>query len=70
MAATKEKIPDVALIHIPQHILDAALKVVESKIDKFDLVKQGYIDPDRCEKCDYCKRTKVITRAVEYEFGE
>ena len=70
VAATKEKIPDVALIHIPQHILDAALKVVESKIDKFDLVKQGYIDPDRCGKCDFCKRTKVITSAMEFDIEE
>lgn len=69
-AATKEKIPDVDLIQIPQHILDAALKVVESKIDRFDLVKSGEITPSRCETCDYCKRTKVIIAPREYELEE
>lgn len=67
LAATKEKVPDVALIHIPQHYLDAALKIVESKIDRFDLIKTGVIDPDRCGTCDYCKKTKVITSPSEYE---
>ena len=70
VAATKEKIPDVDLIHIPQHILDAALKVVESKIDRFDLVKAGEIAPTRCDTCDYCKRTKVIIAPREYEIEE
>ena len=70
VAATKEKVPDVALIHIPQHVLDAALKVVEHKIDRFDLVKQEMLEPERCEKCDYCKATKLITGAVEYELRE
>ena len=69
-AATKEKIPDVDLIQIPQHILDAALKVVESKIDRFDLVKAGEIAPTRCDTCDYCKRTKVIIAPREYEIEE
>lgn len=68
--ATKEKTPDVKLLHIPQHILDAALKIVESKIDRFDLVKIGEIKPRRCEQCDYCKRTKLLTEPEEYEIEE
>ena len=31
-AVTKEKTPDIDLIHIPQHILDAAYHLVEAKI--------------------------------------
>lgn len=67
LAATKEKVPDIALIHIPQHYLDAALKIVESKIDRFDLIKAGVIAPDRCGSCEFCRRTKVITSPEEYE---
>ena len=66
-AATKEDPPDVKLIQIPQHVLDTALKVVESKIDRFDLVKTGEIPSERCEKCAYCRRTKVINGPEEYE---
>ena len=69
-AVTKEKTPDIALIHIPQHILDAAYHLVESKIDRLDLVKTGEIEPTRCERCDYCKRTKILTGPSEYEIKE
>lgn len=66
-AVTKEPIPDVDLIQIPQHVLDTALKVVESKIDRFDLVKSGEIPPSRCEVCDYCKSSKILTEPKVYE---
>lgn len=67
VAVTKEKTPDIAIIRLPQHILDTALKVVESKIDRFDLVKSGEIPPSRCEKCQYCKETKILTEPSIYE---
>lgn len=66
-AATKEKVPDIALIQIPQHVLDAAYKVVESKIERFELVKSGEVPPIRCGHCDYCKQTKTITRPEVYD---
>ena len=67
VAVTKEKIPDVAVIQIPQHVLDTALKVVESKIDRFDLIKTGEIEPERCGKCEWCKRTKRLTEPSIYD---
>ena len=70
VAATKERVPDIAVIEIPQHILDAALEVVKAKIDRFDLIKTGEIKPKRCEKCDYCKATKVLTEPMIYEIEE
>lgn len=70
VAVTKEKVPDIAVIQIPQSVLDTALKIVESKIDRFDLVKHGEIKPRRCETCDYCKRTKVIQAPSIYQGEE
>lgn len=70
VAATKEKTPDIDIVQIPQHILDAALKVVENTIDHYDLVKMGEIEPVRCEVCDYCKATKVISEPRTYEIEE
>ena len=67
VAVTKEKVPDIAVIQIPQYVLDTAIKVVESKIDRFDLVKNGDIEPIRCEKCEYCKKSKVLTEPIIYE---
>lgn len=66
-AVTKEKVPDVAVIQIPQHVLDTALKLVEAKIDRFDLIKMGEIEPERCETCDYCKETKKLTAPIVFE---
>lgn len=70
VAVTKEKVPDVAVIHLPQHILDTALRVVEAKIDKFDLMKKGEIAVERCEVCDYCKSTKRLVEPEEFEIDE
>ena len=67
VAVTKEKVPDVAVIEIPQYVLDTALKVVEAKIDKFDLVKMGEIEPERCGRCDYCKKSKQLTAPSVFE---
>lgn len=69
-AATKEKIPDIKVIQIPQHILDAAYHLVEAKIDRFDIIKKGEVEPIRCEHCDYCKSTKILTAPEVYEIKE
>jgi len=70
VAVTKEKIPDVKIIEIPQHILNAALGMVEAKIERFDLIKTGQVEPIRCEECDYCKLTKVLKAPEVYEIEE
>jgi len=67
VAVTKEKTPDIDVIELPQHTLDTALKVVEAKIDRFDLVKMGEIDADRCGRCEYCKQTKILTAPSVFE---
>lgn len=67
--ATKEKVPDLALYEIPQYKLDTALRLVEARIDRFADVKAGLEPAVRCERCDYCKQTKVLTGPVPYEEG-
>ena len=53
-------------------MLDAALMAhgVEAKIDRYALIKFGDIPPSRCENCDYCKTTKVLSKPLEYELYE
>ena len=70
VAVTKEKVPDVKIIHIPDEYLQTALQYVESKIGRFQLIKQGDVEPIRCEHCDYCKETKIITAIEEYEIRD
>lgn len=60
-AATKEKITDLDLIEIPQHTLDFQLERFAVNVERFDAIKKGIIEPERCELCEYCKLSKVLT---------
>lgn len=67
-AATKQKPePDISVIELPDWLLTSALRVVEHKAERFQAIKEGLIQPTRCEKCDYCKATKVLDRAIVYD---
>jgi hypothetical protein len=58
--ATKEDIPDLNIFQIPQSTLDLALMEVEENLPHIIEVKSGKIAPTRCEKCDYCKKTRQV----------
>ena len=64
---TKEEHPDIALIHIPQWKLNSAGAVVEHYADRFARIKLGEIEPKRCGVCGWCRDTKTLTGAIEYE---
>lgn len=66
-AATKEKITDLDIVHIDQKMLDYALDRFKRDVEFFDAVKKGVIEPIRCEKCEYCKNTKVLKEPTESE---
>lgn len=64
---TKEEHPDLALIHIPQWKLNSAGEIVKHYIDRFVDVKCCEVEPKRCGECDYCRDTKTLSGAIEYE---
>lgn len=64
---TKEEIPDIDIIHIPTWRLNSAGEMIKYYIGKFDPIKKGKTLPERCEKCDYCRATKVLSKITEYE---
>lgn len=72
-AGTKEADgPDKKIIEIPQSYLDVELERFKEKVTYFDAIKKGFIEPERCEHCTFCKATKVLTEptnleALEYE---
>ena len=66
-ASTKEKEPDLAIIEIDQPTLNVALDIVKHKAPYFQKIKMGEIEPRRCEKCDWCKRTKKLTEILTLE---
>lgn len=63
-AASKEKEPDIEIIQVPQSQMDARLTEVSNNTRKILMIKNGTIDPLRCECCDWCKHTKVLTKAI------
>jgi hypothetical protein len=65
-AATKQNAPDIGLFSIPQSRLDEKLDEVMHLAPEFSEVKLGLREADRCERCDFCKATKVLTGPVDY----
>ena len=66
-AATKEKEPDIGIWQIEQSELDACMEIIRPKIQRYALLKIGIGEPERCEKCDFCKHTKKLTKIMSSE---
>ena len=72
VVATKEKPAHLAVGEISQWNVDEALETVRKKIKRYQAIKNGEIEPERCEEygCDYCTLTKVITEPIDTDlFG-
>ena len=69
-AATKEKVTDIDIVHLSERDLDVALSQFKADVERFNAMKKGVIPVERCEKCDYCKTTKVLTAPEIYEIKE
>lgn len=65
-AVTKEKEPDLAVLSIPQEILDKKLVFLEEDLSTIYSLKHNMIEPYRCECCDYCKASKVLNKIIDY----
>ena len=63
-AVTKEVEPDIRIIQITQNYLDEALTVIESNIRRVLSVKNGEVEPDRCDLCDCCKHNRVLKAPI------
>lgn len=64
LAATKEKVTDIGLFKLPQSLLDAAFEIGTDNLPRYAAVKAGKEEPERCETCDYCKTTRVLTKGI------
>ncbi len=65
--ATKETHTNIDLFGIPQGRLDYCLDIVKRHAPEYSEIKLGIQDPYRCEKCEYCRATKVLTGPVPYD---
>ena len=67
VAVSKEKQPDKAIINMTDHTrLEVELAQVEVNMPRIIAVKAGEVEPVRCEGCDYCRSTKMLSGAIHY----
>lgn len=64
---TKEDSPDLAALYIPDEDLAAKLAEVEDFAPRYQAIKEGRLEPTRCEHCDYCKATRKLTSILNYK---
>ena len=70
--ATKENPAHLALGQISQYNMDKALDTVRKLVPRYQKIKSGELQAERCEDygCDYCTYTKIITKPIDTDlFG-
>jgi hypothetical protein len=63
-AVTKSDHPQIRIIQVPQDWLDEGLNVVEANTPRIIQLKNGEVEPVRCEQCDYCNDSYVIDKPI------
>jgi hypothetical protein len=66
-AATKENEADLRIIHVHNRYLKEALDFVEANMPRVLRVKEQGETPDRCELCDCCRATRVLTGPISID---
>ena len=57
---TKEDPPDIDIIEVEQERMDAEMAWLEQMLPRYEAIKAGIIEPERCGHCAYCRATKKI----------
>lgn len=60
---TKENPPDIELVQIDQERMDAELAWLEQVMPRYDAIKKGIVEPERCGHCAWCRMTHHIDGA-------
>jgi hypothetical protein len=68
--ATKETPSHLAVAEINQYDLDEALETVKAFAPRYQAIKNGDIEPERCGEydCNYCTETNIITEPMDSNF--
>lgn len=65
VAVTKENPPNKEVLHFDESRFDFEYEYAETIIERLAEVKAGEKEPIRCEKCNYCRRTKQTKDTME-----
>lgn len=64
VAVSKENVPDKEVLSIPDNFLEEGLEnLLEAAAEIWDVI-QGKKEPRKCERCDYCRSKKKLTKIV------
>lgn len=68
--ATKEKPAHLGVAEINQYDLDEALEKVKELAPRYQAIKNGEIEPERCDvyDCNYCTETTIITEPIDSNY--
>lgn len=67
LAVDKQDVPDHEIIFMDvDSFIKEKLDYIELVIPRIMAVRNGEIEPERCEKCDYCRSTKRIVKPIHY----
>ena len=67
VAVTKEDPPDHAVISLKDEArMQEELDKIRDNLPRIIAVKNGEVEPERCEKCAYCRETKKLRKAIHY----
>ena len=66
VAVSKEDIPDKEIICFDEANLEQKLMEIEQSMPRIIQVKNGQVDPVRCGKCTYCRKTKQVQSMTHY----
>ncbi len=64
---TKEDTPDLQALYIRDEDLAAKLAEIEDLAPRYQAIKDGRIQPRRCEHCPYCRATRKLTAIIDYK---
>lgn len=65
-AGTKEETPNLGAFYIRDADLAAKLAEVEDNAPRYQAIKEGKVEPHRCEHCDYCRSTRRLQTIIDY----
>lgn len=64
---TKQVPPDLELIEIPLVRREELLEELERSMPRVLAVKQGFMPPERCGVCEYCRASKKLSGPIDFE---
>lgn len=63
-AVDKKKEPEIELIQVSQEQMDYSLLGISGNVQRILDLKKGIIKPDKCRKCEWCIKNKVLKSPI------